>query len=129
VRPGITVEQAVAEMNVVQAGFRERTGFSVDLKAALIPVHEFVTGQARLGLWMLAAAVGAVLLIVCVNLANLLLARMLSRGREASIRTALGASRARQFSLPFRAFRRVPVLARRQQVHSLDGRPGGVSWI
>lgn len=97
VRRGVAVEQALAEMNVVQARFPQ-PGSNVDLKARLIPVHELVTGKARLGLWMLAATVGAVLLIVCVNLANLLLSRMASRTREAAIRTALGASRARQFS-------------------------------
>jgi putative ABC transport system permease protein len=98
-RRGVTAEQALSEINVVQARFPRLAGTDEELKATLMSVHEFVTGGARVGLWMLACAVGAVLLIVCINLANLLLSRIASRSREGAIRTALGASRGRQFRM------------------------------
>ncbi len=97
-RAGSRPSQAITEMEVVQARFLAQAGSTQELKATLIPMHEQVTGRARAGLWLLAASVCAVLLIVCVNLANLMLSRTASRGREAAIRSALGASRIRQFS-------------------------------
>jgi putative ABC transport system permease protein len=99
VRPGVSAEQALAEINVVQARLPRQAGVQRELKAVLIPVHEQVTGRARPGLWMLAAGVGAVLLIVCINLANLLLSRIAARSRETAIRTALGATRGRQIRM------------------------------
>ena len=94
-QPGVTPEQALAELNVVQAQIAKQANEGVDLSGALLPLEEEVVGPGRDGLLFLLAAVGAMLLIVCANLASLLLARVPGRMREAAIRTALGGSRGR----------------------------------
>ncbi|HET9178899.1 MAG TPA: ABC transporter permease [Terriglobia bacterium] len=93
-KPGVSAGQAVAELNVVQSQIaRQAKDTGVSLKAAIFPLESEVTSPARQGLLLLLAAVGAVLLIVCVNLANMSLARVPGRMRESAIRSALGANR------------------------------------
>ena len=87
--------RAQAELDVVQAGISKQIPGDLDLHASLIPLQERIVGDVRQGLVLLMAAVGAVLLVLCVNLANLSLARAAGRARDSAIRTALGAGRAR----------------------------------
>ena len=94
-KPGVSAAQALAELNVVQANITNSHNVGLSLRAQLIPLENQVVGTARIGLLLLLAGVGAVLLIVCLNLANLFLVRVPGRLREAGIRTALGASRSR----------------------------------
>ena len=94
-KPGVTVEQARAEIRTIAgqivAEHPERNGFQGNVK----PLAEQVSGRVRLAVWVLAGAVGMVMLIVCANLSNLLLARTATRQKEVAIRTALGAGRRR----------------------------------
>jgi putative ABC transport system permease protein len=94
-RPGVSISQARAELNVVQAGISARLPDNLDLHASMAPLQERMVADVRQGLVLLMAAVGAVLLILWVNLANLSLVRAAGRARDAAIRTALGASRGR----------------------------------
>lgn len=101
-KPGAGPKQAVAEMNAIVAELARENhipNFDNAIKPALFPMQQTITGGAREELWLLLATVGAVLLIVCVNVGNLMLVRTASRDREAGIRMALGASRGELFGL------------------------------
>ncbi|MEO7143616.1 MAG: ABC transporter permease [Bryobacteraceae bacterium] len=92
---GVTQARALAELNVVQARITRLASGKQNFGATLEPLQEQIVGGARRGLLILFSAVAAVLLIVCVNVANLLLASAARRNRELSIRAALGATRRR----------------------------------
>jgi predicted permease len=92
-RVGVSAQQAQTELSTIQAAFNQAKHVDVGPSVLVVPLLQEVSGRVSAGLWLLLSAVGGILLIGCVNLANLQLARAVSREREMAVRAALGAGR------------------------------------
>lgn len=92
-KPGVTLAQATAELEGLQNAYTIAAHLPLRFGIALTPLTQDVASGISGALWLMFAAVGAVLLIACVNLANLQLARAVNAERETAVRAALGASK------------------------------------
>ncbi len=94
-KPGVAIERAQAEASVLGEQISHQHPERNGLQPRLTYLNQHVSGRLRPALFVLACAVGVVMLIVCANLSNLQLARTAARQKEMAIRTALGAGRYR----------------------------------
>jgi len=94
-KPGVPAGEAQAEIRTLASQITREHPERNSLEGHVRPLADQVSGRMRLAVWVLAGAVGMVMLIVCANLSNLLLARTASRQKEIAIRSALGAGRVR----------------------------------
>jgi macrolide transport system ATP-binding/permease protein len=93
-KPGVSLDQAQVQMNLLAANLEKQYPDSnKELRTAVVPLTEVITGQIKPILVVLFAAVAMLLLIACANIANLLLARSATRAKEFALRSALGAQR------------------------------------
>ena len=98
-KSGVTLDAANAEMAVIAKQLAQSyPKTNADLTVTVEPLKDdFLPKHTRLGLWLMMGAVGFVLLIACVNIANLLLAWGTARQKEIAVRASQGATRARIF--------------------------------
>lgn len=95
-KPGVSVSQAQAEADILFPQFKAaHPDWNMTYESTVTGLKDFVSGKLRRSLIVLWSATGLILLIVCVNLSNLLLARSAARTKEFAVRSALGAGRGR----------------------------------